>query len=187
MNLMLLTGERDGLPHTVSTCLLHVQFKNESCMSQLKYCRSSYQARMYMAHSSCSCKHNKTFTKKQAKLIFLAGLKLHPYILKHIMYVCSPVEQCFSLFSRTNSIGLDILLRHGQSSTTGAHAFRLLTFRLANRLYTLHQFVFIHQGKQIIGLWFGLSYYDTLLMDKTNYNSISFTMTFKVLKYIYVH
>lgn len=82
---MLLIGERDGLPHTVSTCLLHVQFKIESGMSQLKYCRSSYQTRMYTAHSSCSCKHNKTFTKKQAKLFCLAGLKLHLYILKHIL------------------------------------------------------------------------------------------------------
>lgn len=76
-----------------STCLLHVQYKNGSGVSQLKYCRSSYKACMYMAHSSCSCKHNTTFTKKQAKLFCLAGLKLHPYIFKHIMYVCSPVEQ----------------------------------------------------------------------------------------------
>lgn len=116
----------------------------------------------------------KTFTKKQAKLFCLAGLKLHPYILKHIMYVCSPVEQCFSLFSRTNSIELDILLRHGQSSTTGAHSFRLLTFWLANRLYTLHQFVFIHQGKQIIGLsdYKGLDYPTTIPYLWTNQTTI---------------
>lgn len=132
-------------------------------MSQLKYCRSSYKACMYIAHSSCSCKHNTTFTKKQAKLFCLAGLKLHPYIFKLIMYVCSPVEQS-GLVCFVEQIGLDILLRHGQNSTTGAHCFRLLTFWFANRLYTLHKFVFIHQGKQIIGLsdYKGLDYPTTI-------------------------